>query len=183
MFFLAILACAPDLQCPVGFVEADDTASRAQCVFDEASILALVRTFDDGELIKVNAEPYMPPLSATPIRRNTWVSPVAVECAEDLTAPELFLSIDQDDWSHDLDHDFPVGTVIIHEAVDGEEAHGVEVKRSDYEDDLGRDWWLRMVTSNGVIEEPAQYGQACSSCHNESTRPSEGLWGVPEFAK
>lgn len=188
VFVLALSGCAPEGQCPPGFLRSDEA-----CVFDEPSVLDLVGTMSEGALVQVNREPYMPPMSATPILRNVWVSPVPVvpDCdttAADTvaqTAPELYFAIDQEGWGPALEVAFPVGTVIIHEAVNREEAHGVEVKRDDYVDDLGRDWWLRMVYDDGTIDDQSDdpYAQPCSSCHNEGVRVTEGLWGIPAAAK
>ncbi|GDX80871.1 hypothetical protein LBMAG42_26820 [Deltaproteobacteria bacterium] len=61
MLLLLQLSCAEPLTCPVGFVVAIDTGGEDVCAFDEPSILDLVRTFDEGALVKVNTEPYMPP--------------------------------------------------------------------------------------------------------------------------
>ncbi len=162
-------------ECPPGFVQGAE-----ECEFDQDAVLQLVRTMDAGALVKLNAEPYIPPYSSNPIERNVWVSPVPVP-DWGIAATDLYLTIDQDDWSTPLEVEFPVGTVIIHEAVNREEPHGVEVKRDDYVDETGRPWWLRMVYDDGTIDETPR--EACADCHTESYRPTEGLWGVPTFAK
>ena len=171
---LLFLGCQP-VECPVGFVADQDT-----CAFSEARIRKLVQHMDAGDLVRVNREPYMPPYSAWPILRNSWVSPVPVP-GENYTADALFKSIDQDNWADPLEADFPVGTVIIHEAVNREESHGVAVKRDDYTDEMGRNWWLRMINDDGTLDDTPR--QPCADCHNDAYRPSEGLWGVPSDAK
>lgn len=174
-----MVGCGTD--CPPGFV-----AGRDECRFDEASVLDFVSHMDDGSLVKVNKEAYLPPYSSKPYMRNTWVSPVKIndDRDDDRTAADLFKSIDQDNWSDPLEDEFPVGTVIIHEAVNREEAHGVEIKRDDYEDDIGRPWWMVMVYDDGSYQEPdPAWDYGCYECHSESYRPSEGLWGVPTMAK
>lgn len=174
---LLLAACAVE-PCPPGFA---DGAEPGQCEFDEAAVRALVADLHDGPLVEVNEEPYLPVYSATPIRRRVWITPLRVEGTV-MDTVDLYLSIDQDDWSSPLVAPFPVGTVIVHEAVDGEEPHGVEVKRDDYEDELGRQWWLRMIDDEGTIEDPSAR-EACADCHNKDYRPSGGLWGIPTSAK
>lgn len=169
---LALTSCA--LSCPPGFPE-----TGGVCRFDEAAVLDLVRGLGDDNLVKVNEDPYMPVYSATPIERNAWVSPVPLP--DGRTADELYLEINQDDWSTELDAAFPVGTVIVHEAVNREEAHGVEVKRDDYHDETGRSWWMRMVYDDGSYDTSDR--EACADCHQEDWRPTEGLWGIPTSAK
>ncbi len=170
-------ACLPwsDGACPAGF-----SGEAAGCAFDEAAVLDLVTHMDDGQLVKVNAEPYMPVYSSTPMLRNVWVSPLNVPDS-DLTADELYGTIDQDNWWEPMEDTFPVGTVIIHESVDRIEAHGVEVKRDDYADEMGRNWWLAMVNDDGTLDDG--YREPCANCHNEGYRVTAGLWGVPEYAK
>ena len=148
--------------------------------FNEADVLELVRTLGQNELVRVNPEPYMPVYSARPMLRNVWISQLPVPNS-DLDTVDLYASIDQDNWWEPMEDVFPVGTVIVHESVDREEAHGIEVKRDDYVDDLGRNWWLAMVDDGGVIQD--SYGAPCSDCHNEEYRVTAGLWGVPESAK
>ncbi len=172
-----LLACAEEATCPPGF----SLDGEEVCQFDEAALTDLLTHFDDGSLVQVNAEPYMPPYSNTPIRRNVWISRLAIEDSP-MNTVGLYRSINQDDWETALPADFPVGTVIVHEAVDREEPHGVEVRRADYKDDAGRGWWLRMIDDDGVIEDTTAR-QPCSDCHNEEQRASEGLWGIPTAAK
>jgi hypothetical protein len=172
-----LLACAEETVCPPGFTADDDGV----CKFDEDAVTDLLTHFDDGSLVQVNADPYMPVWSATPIRRNVWITRLAVEDSP-MNTVGLYRMINQDDWSNALPAKFPVGTVIVHEAVDREEPHGVEVRRDDYEDDAGRGWWMRMIDDDGVIEDPSARS-ACSECHNEEQRPSEGLWGIPVTAR
>lgn len=173
---LSFAACG-DPPCPPGFTPGD---TIGECAFDEPAVLDLVRTLEEGPLVKLNPEPYIPPYSSNPIARNVWVSPVAIP-DEDTLASDLYLSIDQDEWATPLDVAFPVGTVIVHEAVNGEEAHGVEVKRDDYVDETGRPWWMAMVFDDGEIDVTPR--EACADCHTAPWRPTEGLWGLPTSAK
>jgi hypothetical protein len=123
----------------------------------------------------------MPPYSYTPILRNAWISQLPVD-GTNMDTVDLYRSIDQDDFGSSLAYEFPVGTVIVHEAVDREEPHGVEVKRDDYVDNGGRDWWMRMINDEGTIE-PEGTREPCEDCHNNTWRASEGLWGVPTFVE
>ncbi|HNH49938.1 MAG TPA: hypothetical protein PKY30_23035, partial [Myxococcota bacterium] len=72
--------------------------------------------------------------------------------------------------------------VVVHEAVDREEPHGVAVKRADYTNDRGGPWWFQMVFEDGTFDTSQPY-QPCMDCHAADWRPTEGLWGVPTFAK
>jgi hypothetical protein len=76
-------------------------------------------------------------------------------------------------------HDFPVGTVFIHEAVNREEGHGVAVKRSDHTDEYnGSSWWYGKIFDDGTDD--TNTCNPCGSCH---TRPeTDFVWGVPVSA-
>ncbi|MCB9698807.1 MAG: hypothetical protein H6738_18645 [Alphaproteobacteria bacterium] len=177
---LLALAGCDDIElpaCPPGHVD-----SLGGCVFDEATAIDLVTTFDQGDLEKINGEPFLQIVSATvPIERNVWVTPTPVVVEDDtleLTAADLYRQIDPDHLAP-LDGDFPVGTVIVHEAVNREEGHAVQIRLADdYDDGFGRHWWFAKVFDDGTLDEnPCN---PCSDCHNSAVRPeSDGLWGVP----
>ena len=57
-------------------------------------------------------------------------------------AAELYATIDPTDGGFALEEDFPVGTFIVHEAVNREEGHAIQVKLgprdAEHFDELGR---------------------------------------------
>jgi hypothetical protein len=176
--------------CGPGFV-----MTEAGCEFSEEAVAEVVRTFDQGSLVLVNAEPFMQEMG-TNIRRNVWVSPTPLDSGDDesadastfagasdnaLTAVDLYLLIDPSEYDTDLPEEFPVGTFILHEAVDREEGHGIQVKLSEPKEEDGRDWWFGKMFDDGKVDETEC--SPCIACHNDDVRPTnEGLWGVPTTA-
>lgn len=161
--------------CPPGFLDLEGT-----CTFDEGSVLELVRTMDEGVLVKANSEPFIQ-VTGVSIERNVWISQIEVPEMPELDSLDLYLSIDPYDASAPLAAEFPVGTVLIHEAVNREEGHGVQVKRDDYENLVGGDWWFGKVYDDGTYDINAC--SPCEQCHDPAPREaSEGLWGIPEEA-
>ncbi len=168
---------APEEVCPIGFVD-----SPQGCVFDEASIQDLMGDFDAGELVRINREPFLQTVG-TPLLRNVWVSPVALEGAPagPRDAAELYALVDPEEVNGELPADFPVGTVVVHEAVDREEGHGVQVKLGEPVDELGRDWWFGKLYDDGAHD--TEVCTPCVVCHTAELRPgTDGLWGVPADA-
>lgn len=163
----------PEL-CPPGFVDDGDG-----CAFDEDAVIEVMRTFDQGDLVKVNDVPFMQVMGPS-LERNIWVSPVPVP-GTDMTAVELYALV-RPMMDEPLPAEFPVGTLIIHETIDRSEGHTVQVKRGeDYDDGFGRNWWTGKFFDDG---EPDQDPcSPCVMCHNDDMRPdSDGLYGLPDDA-
>ncbi|MFZ5476999.1 MAG: hypothetical protein ACOZNI_09520 [Myxococcota bacterium] len=177
---LLFLACAPvdDTPCPPGFVV--DIFDGA-CVFDEDSVVDVVVNMDSSGLVRVNAEPFVQVMGPA-FERNVWVSPVPSREEPGADALALYLAIDPEDPDGELWADFPVGTLLVHETVNREEGHTVQVKRDDWLDENGRGWWFGKYYDDGTKDENAC--TPCVACHNGDTRPgTEGLWGVPHHAR
>lgn len=182
LLFVTLTACddfimepAPADGCTPGFVEEDGA-----CVFDEMAVAELMRTFEQGELEKVNVASFTQ-IMGPPLERNVWVTPLPVE-GTDLTAADLYqLVVPFDDAR--LPAAFPVGTLIIHETVDRSEGHTVQVKLDDdYDDGAGRSWWTGKYYDDG--EPDLNDCTPCIACHNMDARPeSEGLIGLPDDAR
>jgi hypothetical protein len=166
-----LLACDAELVCAPGFVNVDEV-----CSFSEAEVASLMTRFDQGELVKINSEVFMD--YAVNVERNVWVSPVPLGEDTLLTAVDLYQEIDPNDDETILSQDFPVGTLIVHERIDGFEGHTVQVKLgADFSDELGRDWWFGKFYDDGTADEVAC--EPCENCHSQEQRPNtDGLWGV-----
>ena len=151
------------------------------CLFDEDAVNEVAQTFRESDLEKINNEPFLQVVTlGTPILRNVWVSPVPLLDGS-RTASDLYRMINPH-ASDQLDADFPVGTIIVHEAVNGEEGNGIQVRREDtWDDGSGRPWWFAKIFDDGTLDEnPCS---PCVACHATTVRPgSEGLWGVPREA-
>jgi hypothetical protein len=76
-----------------------------------------------------------------------------------------------------------VGTVIVHEAVNGEEGHGIQIRRADdWDDGFGRHWWFTKLYDDGTVDD--RVCTPCVSCHSSDLLPgSDGLWGTPRERK
>jgi hypothetical protein len=163
--------------CPPTFREEED----GSCVFDEDAVVELAQTFRNGDLEKINAEPFLQVFAAGPrIRRNVWVTPLDLREGVG-SAADLYAEVDPAADTV-LDRRFPVGTVIVHEAVDGEEGNAIQVKRErGYDDGFGRQWWFTKIHEDGTPDDnPCA---PCVTCHSLDIRPgSDGLWGVPREA-
>lgn len=166
LLLLPALAACDDLthayvtpSCPPTSVEDEAGA----CHFDEAEVAELVRTFDRGRLVRVNAVPFEQ-ISSAGVMRNVWITP---------EAEALYRRVDPD-REVALPEPFPVGTAIVHERVDRLEGHTVQVKLED-------GWWFGKYFDDGTPDEvPCT---PCVACHNEDLHPTtEGLWGVPRHA-
>ncbi len=165
--------------CPPGF-----TQDGLDCVFDEVAVADLMTRFDDGSLVKINATPFEQTIGPQLVR-NVWVSPVPIVGARGLEgaqdAAALYREVDP--FSEEMiSGEFPVGTLIVHETVNREEGHTVQVKMGgDYEDETGRDWWFGKYYDDGT--EDTNDCTPCWSCHTLEVRPNtDGLWGVPREA-
>ena len=176
---IPLLGCQPDsplgeLACPAGSLPKDGA-----CAFDEPSVVELIRSMGDGPLEKVNATEFRQQFGPS-FARNVWVLPVPVE-GHALDAVDLYRAIDPEAAGNTLQAPFPIGTVIVHETVDREEGHTVQVKRNDWQDANGRSWWFGKFFDDGTADEvPCT---PCEACHTLTMRPgSEGLWGVPREA-
>lgn len=168
-------ALVPSDPCPPTFALAED----GQCAFDEEAVLELVRTFDDGGLVRVNDEPFEQ-IYGTLIQRNVWITPLPLPGGG--TAATLYAGIDPDDNVTPLAQDFPTGTVIVHEAIDREEGHGVQIKREEgWVGEDGRDWWFGKIFDDGSYD-PNECSP-CEMCHSDANRPmTDGLVGVTRDA-
>lgn len=150
------------------------------CVFDEAAALDLITHFDDGSLVKMNRTPFAQYVGDQ-LTRNVWLAELPVADSE-LTTVDLYDLVDPTDNTTVLPADFPAGTVIVHEAVERSEGHGVLVKRDDgYENAAGEPWWFGKVYDDGTYDLNACL--PCESCHTEIRAGTEGLWGVPVEAR
>jgi len=172
---------ADERGCSPGFV---DTADG--CEFSEEAVIEVMRTFDDGQLVKVNRVPFEQTLGVR-VERNVWISPLPVELDDGSTTDtvELYRLVDPLDDQAVLPAAFPVGTLIVHETIHREEGHTVQVKLGDqageHADENGRDWYFGKFHDDGTPDEIAC--TPCSTCHNDWYRPgTDGLIGVPEEA-
>jgi hypothetical protein len=139
---------------------------------DQGRLVGVARTFRD-ELERVNDAPFEQIFSDGPlIRRNVWVTPLALD--DGRTAADLYATIDPDEKDAEIDAAFPVGTIIVHEAVDGEMANAIQVRASDH-------WEFAKFFEDGTQDrEPCT---PCVTCHSlEARGGTEGLWGVPRDA-
>lgn len=163
----------PDDACPPLF-----TRGPEGCVFDEEQVVRTAQTFRDGQLVKINDEPFLQ-VFGNPIRRNVWVSPIPLP--DGRTAADLYRTVDPLSEVV-LDAAFPVGSIVVHEAVDREEGHAVQVRREDtWDDGNGRHWWFVKYFDDGTVDDSAC--TPCEACHSATLRPgSDGLWGVPRDA-
>ncbi|MCB9677924.1 MAG: hypothetical protein H6737_22690 [Alphaproteobacteria bacterium] len=171
---LALLACddAPFGACPPLFTGPPDA-----CAFDEGLVPELVRGFDDGRLVRVNAEPFEQITENT--QRNVWISRLPVTA--DLDTVDLYTALDPFE-PRALDAPFPVGTVLLHERIDLAEGHTLQVRMpDDYVNAGGGPWWFGKHFADGTPDEvPCS---PCEMCHSADQRPgTEGLWGVPPDA-
>ena len=151
------------------------------CAFSEEAVQAVVSNLENEGLVLINPEPFMQ-LFGTLVRRNVWVSPVALDAptAELADAVDLYALVDPE-VSEALPAAFPIGTLIVHEAVDREEGHGVQVKISHGDGKTDTGWWFGKIWDTGEPDENAC--APCIECHSPVHRqPSEGLWGVPASA-
>jgi hypothetical protein len=159
--------------CPAFFVR-----GASGCVLAEERVADLARTFRDGQLARINAAPFQQ-LFGSSIRRNVWVSPI--ELPDGRTAADLYRTIDPE-RDVVLDGAFPVGTIIVHEAVDQQEGHAIQIRREEaWDDGHGRHWWFGKYFDNGTLDDnPCS---PCTDCHSLELRGgSDGLWGVPRGA-
>lgn len=150
------------------------------CVFDEDAVAEIARTFDAGGLVRINAAPFRQ-YAGSSIRRNVWVTPVPLGNGQD--AVDLYLGVDPTSVAPVGDPlAFPVGTVVVHEAVDREEGHGVTVRREEgWTDEEGRGWYMAKLFDDGTPD--AVPCTPCVACHSDAARPAtDGLWGVPPSA-
>ncbi len=171
---LPLGACLTEAPCPVAFVV---NPIDGACIFDEASVLELVTRFDDGTLAKVNDEPFVQVMDPG-IRRNVYMTDYAIG-ETGVGTVELYETVSPS-GSDELTLTFPVGTLIVHEAVDREEGHGVLVKRHRSFDNLnGTDWWFGKVYDDGTYDTNAC--TPCTACHVRNE--TEGLWGIPTVAQ
>lgn len=177
---LALAGCddllAESATCPPAF-SSDETGA---CVFDEDAVAALVRTFEDAGFVKINAEPFLQ-IYGTQIERNVWVTPLRTPGLR-ITASDLYAAVDPDAPDRPLIDDFPVGTVIVHEAIDRTEGHGVRVKREPgWDSEDGHSWWFGKIFDDGTPDE--NECSPCTDCHGPSVLlPTEGLVGVTREA-
>jgi len=142
-----------------------------------------VTTMAEGRLVRVNATPFMQVFGPS-LERNVWASPVPIRGmlgVAERDAAALYRTLDPASEGAPLEAAFPVGALFIHETVNREEGHTVQVKRDDYADERGRPWWFAKVYDDGSYD--LNDCSPCSGCHNEGSRPnSEGLFGVPRHA-
>jgi hypothetical protein len=145
-----------------------------ECQLQEAA--AVARTFRDA-LELVNDEPFLQVVAAgTPLLRNVWIS--SLPLGDGRTTVDLYRTIDPSEPT-EIDGDFPIGTVLLHEAVDGSEGNTMQVHLGpEYDDGNGRHWWFGKYYEDGLPDdEPCT---PCTACHSNELRPgSDGLWGVP----
>jgi hypothetical protein len=142
-------------------------------VVDLVEVVRVARTFRDGDLERINDRPFVQLFGDEPLlRRNVWVLPLALD--DGRTAANLYATIDPDAEDSEIDAAFPVGTIIVHEAVDGEQANALQIRAGDH-------WEFAKYFEDGTLD--AEPCTPCVSCHSLDTRGgSEGLWGVPRDA-
>lgn len=185
---LLIVGCAPENVDP-----AEDRCYPGYepgplgCVFSEDATADTIRHMDDGRLVKINAVPFLQEMGPS-LNRNVWVSPVPVpdwfdpNTGMQLDAADLYMLVDPS--SNDvLPAEFPIGTLIIHETIDREQGHTVQVKvgGATFLDENGRDWWFGKYFDDGLPDE--NDCTPCTTCHNDGVRPeSDGIMGVPRSA-
>ena len=149
------------------------------CEFQHDAAEWIARTFRD-ELELVNDEPFQQVIAAgAPLLRNVWITPLPL--GDGRTATDLYTEIDPFEPS-EIDSDFPIGTVLVHEAVEGTEGNTMQVHLgAGYDDGNGRHWWFGKYYEDGTPDEvPCT---PCTACHSNEVRPgSDGLWGVPREA-
>jgi hypothetical protein len=175
---LALASCDdavfPDTSCSPAFVRVG-----SDCVFDEGAVQELIQSFEQGRFEEINAAPFVQ-IYGDAIERNVWVTRTPL--GDGTTAADLYRSIDPARGDQVLDRAFPVGTVIVHEAVNREQGHGVQVRREDgFVADDGGAWWDGKLFDDGTFDEnPCN---PCSDCHSPDARPgTEGLVGVTREA-
>lgn len=145
--------------------------ATGECVFDEDSVQELMRTFDHGGLARVNAVPFEQ-ITHPGVMRDVWITPAA---------ESLYRQVDPD-ADLELSRAFPVGTVIVHERIDGSEGNTVQVKREPGRvGDNGEVWWFGKYFLDGSPDvDPCS---PCIACHSLDMHPTtEGLFGVPRHA-
>lgn len=173
LFALLLAACgaADGTPCSPGFVATDDG-----CEFDEDEMLALAGHFDDGSMERVNAEPFDQVMGEA-LERNVWVAGPMSSLG--LDAATLYRGLDPSQGVSPLPAEMPVGTVLVHEAVNGEQGHGIMAKIATYEEAGEDSWFAAKVWPDGMLD--LSDCNPCESCHvREST---ERLWGVPPDAR
>jgi len=176
-----VLVGVEEEACPPGFVEGAEG-----CEFDELAVVEVLRSFDDGSLVRINAVPFVQTMGPN-LLRNVWVSPVPINNAvlsagPQMDAADLYMEVDPYDHEAILSAEFPIGTLIVHETVNREEGHTVQVKLgADHADENGRDWWFGKYYDDGTPD--TNDCSPCTTCHTSDARPnSDGLWGVPREA-
>jgi hypothetical protein len=171
-----LVASAPESPCPPAFAQ-DETG---ECVFDEEAVADLMRSFADGDLVQINAEPF-PQVTDSNVERNVYITPLFV--APGLDTVDLYQLVDPYRADDELPFEFPVGTAIVHERVDGLEGSTIQVKREEgFEGDEGRQWWFGKYWPDG--EPDLVDCTPCILCHTETAHPgTEGLYGVPGDAR
>ncbi len=162
-------------ECPPAFEANRDGA----CAFSEAAVARIMKTYDNGELVKVNAEPF-PQITDSDVMRNVWITPLPT--VQGLDTVDLYTLIDPD-GSTELPAAFPVGTVIVHERVDRAEGSTVQVRRElGYANEGGGPWWFGKFYEDGTPDNNDCL--PCWTCHTLDMHPdTEGLWGVPMEAR
>lgn len=180
LLFVALLGCDDFVEadwvdpCPPAFA----LDANGECVFDEASVQQIMRTFDQGDMALINPEPFEQ-ITSPEVLRNVWVNSLPTDAGGDTVG--LYRLVDPE--THDeLPAEFPVGTVIVHERVDGIEGSTVQVKRElGFENEGGGRWWFGKYFPDGTPDEDPC--NPCHYCHTLEQHPgTEGLWGVPREA-
>jgi hypothetical protein len=145
------------------------------CAFSESEVADAIASGRYRTFEKINEAPFAQ-IYGTPLERNVWVSPTLVDGGDGDAAALYATILPTGDVTRELD--FPIGTMIVHETVNGEEGHGIRVRREEgFVGPEGHGWWFGKIFDDGTVDDnPCS---PCSDCHAEALRPeADGLIGV-----